>query len=71
MFGLVGDVHSAARCDSAVAAALLRCNDARHSCGSLVNQAQTSSSSGLVRYALLPPDFTSPASQYVSLHHYA
>jgi len=61
IFGLVGDVHSEARCASAPeAAAWLWRNDMMHSSGSFVSQAQTSSSSGRVKHGLLPPDLTSP-----------
>jgi len=58
IFGLVGDVQSVARCASA--AAWLWRNDTRHSWGSFISQAQTSSSSGRVKHGLLPPDLTSP-----------
>jgi len=70
MFGLVGDVQSVVRCESTpVATAWLWCNDTRHSCGSLVNQPQTSSSSGRVTHGLLPPNFASPTLHTSVLHY--
>jgi len=63
MLGLVGDVQSEGRRQSAPAAAWLRRNDTRHIWGSWVNQSQTSSSSGRVKHGFRPPYFTSPTCQ--------